>query len=441
MNTIHDILTSLNSTSKKNDKIDIIKKNFYNTVFQTVLYYTYNKLSINYYIKKFLPIEIVGSKTIDNNFSIIVTLLNDLSTRNVTGNDALTYTKNVMEMFDLNSQDIIQKIIKRDLKCGFSENTINKAIPNLIPTFDVALAKVYDDHKKKVWNGSVWYGSRKMNGLRCVCKKINNEFSFWTRKGKQFFTMSNLIPELKILTENISDIIFDGEICIIKNGLEDFKAIQKEYKKKNHTIKHPRYKMFDVLTIEEFNSKTSSKDRTFSYRYVHLQQLFLKHIPNKFETLELLEQVKITKESFAQLRKEAREKGYEGNVLRKDEIYKATRSDNILKVKDFIDEEFIVIDIEIDDYAYTEKGKGQVTEKMMTRVNILIDGKTIPGKHKVGVGSGWSLEQRKDFMNNPKHIIGKTINVRYFERSLNESGGESLQHPTVKHIYEKGRDN
>jgi ATP-dependent DNA ligase len=42
--------------------------------------------------------------------------------------------------------------------------------------------------------------------------------------------------------------VFDGEVCIVdENGVEDFQGIMKEIKRKDHTIKNPKYKVFDYL--------------------------------------------------------------------------------------------------------------------------------------------------------------------------------------------------
>jgi len=436
---VYDILKELNSTSKKNDKLAIIKEHANNDVFVKILSFTYDKLSTNYYVKKLLPVNSIGISTLDDNIDALDALLNDLSSRKITGNTALNTIKLFMENYTSESQDIITKIIKRDLKCGFSESSINKAIPNLIPTFDVALAQSYKDHASKVWDiKKDWYVSRKMDGLRNICKKIDGKFSFYSRKGKPFFTLNNLIPELEILTEGIDNIVFDGEACIMNGDVEDFKAISSEYNKKNHRIEHPMYKIFDVLTVEEFESKTST--RTFLCRYVHLQQLFLKILPSKFSTLSMVKQTKITKENFEQMKLESKDKGWEGLIFRLDCRYNGKRSADILKYKLFRDEEWVVNDIETGEYTYTEKGVGQVTETMMLRANIIIDGEIVKGKHNVGVGSGWSIDQRKEYMKHPENIIGKTITVQFFEHTLNDQGGESLRFPTVKHVYENGRD-
>ena len=60
--------------------------------------------------------------------------------------------------------------------------------------------------------------------------------------------------------------------------------------------------------------------------------------------------------------------------------------------------------------------------------------------HQVKVGSGWNQEQRLKYEANPELIIGKTITVQYFEETKNQKGGISLRFPTVKHVFENGRN-
>ena len=60
--------------------------------------------------------------------------------------------------------------------------------------------------------------------------------------------------------------------------------------------------------------------------------------------------------------------------------------------------------------------------------------------NEVGVGSGWSQEQRIRYEANPNELIGKTITVQYFEETKNQDGGLSLRFPTVKYVFENGRN-
>ena len=58
--------------------------------------------------------------------------------------------------------------------------------------------------------------------------------------------------------------------------------------------------------------------------------------------------------------------------------------------------------------------------------------------HRVKVGSGWTQEQRLQYMDGS--IVGKLITVQYFEETKNDKGGISLRFPTVKHVYEGKRN-
>jgi len=66
---------------------------------------------------------------------------------------------------------------------------------------------------------------------------------------------------------------------------------------------------------------------------------------------------------------------------------------------------------------------------LLSRVSILHKG------HPVGVGSGFSLAERKYYHKHPDQLVGKTITVCYFEESCDENGIPSLRFPTIKTIH------
>ena len=110
---------------------------------------------------------------------------------------------------------------------------------------------------------------------------------------------------------------------------------------------------------------------------------------------------------------------------------KANVPKNLVKVKKFFDAEYKVIDVDFDDHEVVRDGRSE-TIKMLAQVWIEHKG------YKVKVGSGFSQEQRIQYMTEP--IVGKLITVQYFEETKNDKGGISLRFPTVKHIYDGGRD-
>ena len=58
----------------------------------------------------------------------------------------------------------------------------------------------------------------------------------------------------------------------------------------------------------------------------------------------------------------------------------------------------------------------------------------------VRVGSGFTIDQRKEIFKDPSLILNKTITVQYFEETKNQEGGVSLRFPVVKVIHGEQRN-
>lgn len=325
-------------------------------------------------------------------------------------------------------------IIDKNLKIRMDSKSINKAFPELIPVFDVSLCKVYDEYKAKVrFDRDLWYASRKLDGCRCVVIIKDGHVTSWSRQGKMFETLRVLENEFLELSRNngnfLNHKVLDGEICIVDSlGNEDFKSIMKEIRRKDHTISNPMYLMYDMMTVDEFEKGYTS--RTFGERLVELCSL----LEDKGKHFRVLEQIRITsQEQFDQLFAEAQEKGWEGLVIRKDDNVICRRTDSMLKRKAFKDAEYIVTGVETGPFRCIVNGK-EVEENVVTNFHIIHRG------NDVSVGSGLSLEQRRYFKEHPEELVGKTVTIQYFEETENTKGEFSLRFPTLKYIYENGRD-
>jgi len=354
-------------------------------------------------------------------------LLDALDNREYTGHDAIAMVNGFITNH-MQHKNLILSIIDRNLEIRASESVINKVIPNLIPTFDVALATKYEP-KFCDFEKETWYGSRKLDGVRCIIRKEKGSVIAFSRQGNQFETLQKVLDDVAWMPGNF---VLDGEICMMdENGNEDFQGIMKQIKRKNHTIEKPKYVIFDQLTLEEFDTKqgTTSLQSRISY----LKQQY----KNNFgSTLSILDQVIIQDEMhLSDMIADADKSGYEGVMLRKNVGYEGKRSKNLLKCKKFFDAEYEVLDVEFDIHRIIRDGK-EVKERMLSQVWIEHKG------YKVAVGSGWNQAQRLWYAGNylNESIVGKTITVQYFEETNNQEGGISLRFPTVKHVYENGRN-
>ena len=430
---LQSFINEMNDSSSGNHKIATIKKYADNSeenedreFLQNIFYYTYNP-----YFK-----YNVTSKNCKKNFDLlghpntygsIFTLLDDLRNRVCTGHTAIA---NVNRFILENKQyeTLIYSIIDRDLKMGANTTSINKAVhPDLIPTFKVALANPYNVKRVDFQSGD-WYGSRKLDGVRCICRKEMNTVTFYSRSGKEFLTLDNLANEISKIG---GDFILDGEICMVdKDGNEDFQGIMKQIRKKDHQIDNPKFFVFDYLTLEEFDNKVGTKPLTerLSNGYDSLPENI------NSDMLEFLPQEQLTTEKqFTEMAKDAEEAGFEGIMVRKNVGYECKRSHNLLKVKKFHDAEYTVLDAINGNIRWTENGK-QIERECLSSITIEHKG------CKVNVGSGFSKEQREMYYESPQDIIGKTVTIQYFEESKNQNGGYSLRFPVLKHVYANGRD-
>lgn len=413
-----------NSTNSNSDKLAVIEKYKNQPDLLKVLQYTYDTF------KQYGVTSANCKKRSDlcmpfTPYGNIFELLDALANRDLTGHDAIETVNGFVEENKL-YEDVIWNIIDRNLKTRSTVSMINKVIPGLIPTFDVALAKAYDEktQKKVNWKDG-WFVSRKLDGVRCLTViDMFGEVKFFSRQGKEFLTLDNLKMDIKAL--GLTNTVFDGEVCIVDENMdEDFAGIIKEIKRKDHTIQNPYYYIFDMLDLEDFNDKTS-KDN-FANRLVNLRNTV-----EETRMVGILEQLECNDIIFDLMMEKSKKGGWEGLMLRKNSTYKGKRSDEILKVKQMFDDEYVVVDLENDYHRVIVDG--QEIEEMMLK-NVIIEHKG----NRVQVGSGFSHEQRRHFYENPDEILGKQITVQYFEETTNKNGTHSLRFPVIKAVYENMR--
>ena len=401
-------IEKMRATSSSTDKVQIIKDS--SPFIHKVLEYTYNPFKQFYVTSKTC---IKNSHLKQNHSFNLFEVLDKLMNREVTGHDAIK----LVNGYD---DESIYKVIDKDLGIRAGAKVINKAIPELIPTFSVALAQEYKEECN--WEDN-WYASRKLDGVRCLAvTDENGKCTLYSRMGKEFTTLDKVKDTIE--STGIINTVFDGEICLVgEDGNEDFQGVMKQLRRKDHQIENPAYMMFDMLNIKDFNNQKS--EEILSDR-LHTLRSFLDN-NNNTNTLRYTEQAVITDgRHFDMWSQMAADGKWEGFMLRKDVGYEGKRSKNLVKVKKFFDAEYEVIDFDIDNHEVVRDGKSE-TIKMLAQVWIEHKG------HRVKVGSGWSQEQRLQYMDGS--IIGKIITVQYFEETYNDKGGISLRFPTVKHVY------
>ena len=367
-------------------------------------------------------------------YEFIWDLLDDLSNRIITGHNAIMAVQQFLKgLYNKKWEELVLNIIDKDLKCGLSEVTINKVCGNIIKTYDVALAAKYDPKKHILTND--WVIERKLDGVRCNVINRNGVIKCYSRQGKEITTLGKLVDELRGHLPN--NTVLDGEVCLVdENGLESFQGIMKEIKRKNHTIENPLLLAFDYLTLEAFENKQGTIKYTermeMLKEWYNLQNWGIG--PNKVaKHLSIVNYEHYSPEVLKEWNERVKEYHWEGLMFRKNVGYEGKRTQNLLKYKMFMDEEFKVLAVEEGDAQELVNGK---MEKIKCVGSLVIEYKG----NKVNVGTGLSLEQRKRWYTNPEEIVGKTITVKFFEPTQNQDGSWSLRFPVLKAIYQNERD-
>lgn len=425
---LQEFVDEINLTNSNLDKQSVIKKYYDRDVnmFTKLMRYVYD-----YHYKYYLTSTNVLKREdlVNDNMSTdnitVCDMLDMLSSRTETGHNAIalvnTFVKDHWEY-----KDLVFRMIDKDLKCRIDAKTINKVIPNVIPTFDVSLGEKVDWDRFN-WENEDWYISRKLDGIRCILDKDN--LKFYSRQGEEFWVLDVLKDVIQPL-DVLNGYVLDGELSLItEDGSDDFQGIMKQIRRKNHTIPNIRYNVFDILTKEEFDSKTST--RKFSERYAQL--LELKDVLEATGRINVVEQTLMkSNDTLNHFRQAVVDNGWEGLMLRKDDIYKGKRSYDLMKVKNFSDAEYIVESVEIGT-------KPMLIDGVMKDVECV---SALHFSHKgfdVKCGSGLNDSQRIEWKENPDLIIGKTIKVKYFEETVDQNGNLSLRFPILLNVYENGR--
>lgn len=412
---LREFVDSMNSSNSSLHKKKVLASYTEDEYIKNILLYTYHPYKqfgvTSASLKKW------DNPTKDERCDNIFNVLDRLVNREMTGHHALSCVK---AYIDENAEyaDLIYQIIDRNLETRATASLINSVIPGLIPTFNVALA--YDATKVKKINllDGTWLASRKLDGVRCITIISGTDITFYSRNGKEFDTLGKVEDEIREL--GLTDCVLDGEICIqSEDGADDFQGVIKQIKRKDHTIDNPKYWVFDQLTLDEFwsGAGTTPLSERLSTRF---------KFNGASKIITQLDQVRIlTENDLATLKAQSKDSDWEGLIARRDVGYEGDRSKNMLKLKEFFEAEYTVTGTIMEPQRVIVDGL-EVQEDMLSAVTILHKG------DQVKVGSGFTINERRQYFADPSQIVGKTITVSYFEETIDQDGKNSLRFPIFK---------
>lgn len=334
--------------------------------------------------------------------------------------DILSVLSFIESLTDKDVIDFVIGVVTKDFKLGISEKTVNKVYgKNTIPSFGVMLAESFAKKGDKI--DKDFFVTLKLDGNRCLVVREGDDVKFFTRKGQPIEGMVELENEFK---EFATDMVYDGELLLEeKEGVESgelFRLTQKVIRKDGEK-KGLIFHMFDALPLDEFKDGKSLMSYRRRRSFLDIVDIFIdskefKHVkvlPVLYEGTD--------KEEIYKLLAQVESQGYEGLMVNSsDGKYATKRTADLQKVKTMVTADLLVVSMEMSD---TSSFKG-----MMGRVNVEYKNNT------VGVGSGFTIEQRKEFTENPESIIGKVIEVQHF----GETNDEKTKLPSLRFPIFKG---
>ena len=437
LDTLKQMIEDVNEISGTNEKIERLRKYPQLQSFLKLLYDPLQTTGLtSTQLRKYKPNE-KKRKTEMIQITDLINLLEKLYKREITGNEAKDQIMGFIKLFP-DHEGLIYKIVDKDLETRLDVKQFNRAFPGLITEFAVALAKDFESgqtyFKKNMKLG--WFISRKYDGIRCIVKVTNGLAVAYSRNGLR---LSALSPLEELISKNARNLSFvlDGEVCSVDAyDKENFKEAVSQAKRKSTRMDNFRYFVFDMLTLNEFETCGDSEEkecRKFSKRQIELER-FVRDV-NDEEHIKTVLQIPYSEESFMEQQLESTKCLWEGLILRLDTLYKGKRSNDILKVKNFHTNEYVVQGYDIGSMRIISEKTGlEKTVDILKSVHIIHKGSI------VNVGSGFNLEERELFFKQPELIVGKTISVKYFEESTDQFGKPSLRFPVFTALHGNERN-
>ena len=337
---------------------------------------------------------------------------------NNTGNDfVIGVVQEFIELYK-EHEEFIKEVLTKTYKCGVSSTTINKVIPNLIPTFGVMLATKIEEVKGL--DNKIIIATKKIDGFRCTIIKSKGVIKSFNRSGIQIEGLIEIENEIK----NLPDGVYDGELVAIgefKEAKDQYKATSKLARKKGEK-RGLKLIAFDYIKyVNDFLSGicyTECIKRKEELAYI-INKTYLQFIENA----EILYHDYYDEEKIMKLNEILTDVGEEGTMLNiANAPYECKRTKTLIKIKKFYTCDLRVV-------GYTE-GKGEFKGTLGSF--------TVEYKNNTVNVPVLKELQRIEYWKNKEEMIGKIIEVGYREETHNEDGKPSLRFPSFKCVrYDK----
>lgn len=377
--------------------------------------------------------DTVGVVNAENPWLDFNELLLKLSKRELTGNAARDAIEEMAYRFDTDEwNNFCAPVIRRDMRAGISEKTINKICKGTeyeIPVFGCQLATNSEGRPEMA---GVKRLEPKLDGVRVLMMVVPNDEQVtvvsFSRNGKIFENFTHIENQIannwsKLIRHTIASaqlqqgFVLDGEV--IGNSFQEL--MRQARRKENVQAADSVFHIFDILPLHDF--RLGHWNAQLHKRMKILEQM--RHVVDELPNVELLSHIVVDLDTAAgrdQLDRYAKDMvaaGYEGIMIKNTTApYECKRNTFWMKWKPTLTVDLTVIGIE----EGTGRNVGRLGALVCEGVD---DGKFI----QVNVGSGYSDEDRDNYWQNSNSVIGRTAEILCDVISQNQDGTYSLRFP------------
>ena len=247
-------------------------------------------------------------------------------------------------------------------------------------------------------------------GVRCLIQYDNSEVKAYSRTGKEWKNIDHILFNLTPWFALNPHVILDGELYNhdLKDDFEKIISLVRKQKPTDidalESADMVQFHCYDII------------DETMTFA---MRNEFIKQVVPRNHCVKHVETIGVHSEEYAKdVHESCLEAGYEGSILRTNDVYKCGRSWSLRKFKDFSDAEATII-------GYLD-GKGKRTGtlgKFIMQDDEGVEFGCPPGK-------GYTYKDLKNMLDNIGDYIGQRATFTFFERT--KAG--SYRHPLFKCI-------
>lgn len=343
---IFDAIEEIASTSSKNAKQALVAKYGQDEQFKRVLEAALNPL-VPYGMRKRPDLYgDNGSREFDEG---TWNLLDNLATRNLTGGNAIAAVANEMTALSPKSSELLWRIIKKDLRAGFGESTVNKCFKGLIPDFPYMRCSLPKDTdlNKWPWEKGV-ISQEKADGMFAnIDHEVGGLVRITSRQGSEFPIDAFPHLEAEIRERMQAGFQYHGEIVVLRDDVIQERQIGNGVM--NSVLnggsfadnERPLYLVWDAIPLDKVVCK-GKHNVGYKSRLTSLIHM-LKSVPG--ESIELIPTMVSTSRADAMAHyREFLARGKEGTILKHpDAIWKDGTSKEQIKLKLEVDVDLKVV--------------------------------------------------------------------------------------------------